>query len=427
MSKTTTFALLVLTLCALVGTSADAQSRVEPADPITDALRLLQEDRFEESRRILRDAYARHPSPRLAGHLGMAELMNRNFVTAEQLLQTALAAPEGALGEWRDAFVESLVMASQRIGTLDVAGVAPGTQVSLDGTFLGVAPLAPRRVRIGPHRVVAGGVTRTVMVQAGETSVARFSAAAPQSIVSQQQPVSQQPISPQPDSQTPLVAQPSPASQPRPSEPTTERPRRHFTLAIGMEAQAGNTDTLLRDTHEAEVDDADEYLLSPTAGLSISAAGHVFLTRRFALQLRGRFFWSPDAQLDNESIRLYRPLDGDPEFAGRDERFDDAKLFGLTADLGFRLALGQFFVGAGGSAGYRWLSYEATTRWYILGAGSSSRNGGEAHATLGSFQAQGYLELGWWLDRSRRVEVGIEMAAGRPAFSSRFTVGVALF
>jgi len=98
-------------------------------------------------------------------------------VEAESALQRALANPTDSwVAAHRRDLNAALTEAARQLGTVIVEGAPDGAVVRIGGREVGVAPLAPTRVRTGQVVVEAGALRVTVNVDAGATATALLGA-----------------------------------------------------------------------------------------------------------------------------------------------------------------------------------------------------------------------------------------------------------
>lgn len=159
---------------------ADAQTGCGArADELeAEGMRLYQEDHPAQALERFQQSRAQCGGVRALGRIGLAESALDRFVEAEQHIQQALT--EGRSDPWvvenRARLEEDLAYVSARLGTIELLGGGPSSEVTLNGEARGRWP-AQRR-----FRVLAGAValvvrapgcrewTRTATVAAGSAA-----------------------------------------------------------------------------------------------------------------------------------------------------------------------------------------------------------------------------------------------------------------
>jgi hypothetical protein len=150
MRRGTVVGLLLLTV------SAASPARAQPPDAaalVKHGLALRRERRDAEALDEFRHAYAVDPAPRTLAQIALAEQALGRWVDAEADLKAALrAADDPWIASNRRVLETGLTAIRGHVGSLDVEADVAGAELWVNGTRVGVLPLA------APLRVEAGSV-----------------------------------------------------------------------------------------------------------------------------------------------------------------------------------------------------------------------------------------------------------------------------
>jgi hypothetical protein len=144
--------LAVVSAAASTGRAAEGDASAL----IARGLELRREGKSTEALDLLERAFALAPSPRTAGHVGLAEASVGRWLDAEKHLDSALAVGDDGWVRKNEALLEeAMERAHSHVGRVTFTGPA-GTRVSIAGATIGALPLAaPVRVAEGVVLVAA--------------------------------------------------------------------------------------------------------------------------------------------------------------------------------------------------------------------------------------------------------------------------------
>jgi hypothetical protein len=113
----------------------------------------------------------------LAGHLSLVDQRKASVVDSSMVRVGAARELAAAVKRGAQVLVQKLLV--RRVGMLRVLASEAGAEVSLDGVTVGVTPLPPQRLSMGPHALVlqkTGFVAerRDVFIRPGDTLVQRL-------------------------------------------------------------------------------------------------------------------------------------------------------------------------------------------------------------------------------------------------------------
>jgi hypothetical protein len=140
---------------ALVPTQAEAEDQ-EPERLIERGVEARRQGDDQSAFDLFRRAYDLRPSPRAASQLGLAEMALGRWTDAERHL-------EEGLGFRNDPWIQkngpvlsgALDRIREHLGSLQILGGPPGSEVFVDGELRGRLPMgSPIRVRSGEHRLL---------------------------------------------------------------------------------------------------------------------------------------------------------------------------------------------------------------------------------------------------------------------------------
>jgi hypothetical protein len=147
------------------GASAAAAVPQQPL-PLSDALTGAAKDDYESARLLLEDgdaaaalhkfrsAYQTAKDPRLLWNMAVCEKQQRHYAKMLPLIEQYLA-DGGALVTERERTEANAVVETLKpfVGTVEVQVNEPQASISVDGETLGVSPLPPVRLDLGPRRI----------------------------------------------------------------------------------------------------------------------------------------------------------------------------------------------------------------------------------------------------------------------------------
>lgn len=228
MRMTRPIAVALLLSLAPAATSLPAFAQPAPADDATttmararfkEGVEYYDKGEYELARASFLQAYALKKHPAVLLNLGWSCLKSGHALEAERYFKQFLSEGREITDKQRADANDGAAQARTKLGRIDVL-VPAGTDVSVDGDHLGVAPLAePVFVEGGAHTVklrTADGTvdTQSVTVLSGERTVARLKAATPAAAPAAPPVVAPPPPAP--------VETPAPAPPPTPKVPAPE-------------------------------------------------------------------------------------------------------------------------------------------------------------------------------------------------------------
>jgi hypothetical protein len=147
-----------IVLCSALLATADVRAQAGPADAhIRRGLELREQGNDEQALAEFQQAYESSHSARAEAQMGMAEQALGRWLDAEAHMREALAATADRwIAQHRAGLQSTYEAIASHVGTLEVRGSVVGAQVLVNGSAVGVLPLA------APVRVVAGTVTLRV-------------------------------------------------------------------------------------------------------------------------------------------------------------------------------------------------------------------------------------------------------------------------
>lgn len=128
----------------LIGTAADVAAQADNSALLTSAASLQEASQHEAARVLLREAFARTPTPRIAGQLAISELALGQYRDAEVHFAEALASSDEWVALHRAQLADGLRDAAAQLGTIDTSRLPPGTAIRIGDTIMGYAPTALR-------------------------------------------------------------------------------------------------------------------------------------------------------------------------------------------------------------------------------------------------------------------------------------------
>jgi hypothetical protein len=198
----------------------DAKNRPLAAALMTEGVRQLQTQAYEQALANFLEAYAKFPSPKILLNIGSTLRDMGRLADAANTYQRYLADP--ATGPERIAEVKELLVKLDEELTLLTIRVSPrGSDVSIDaGPFIAVGATLQTRVRAGIHlvRVRNGERTTELTINGFEGESKDITATVPASAPTNPTPTNPTPTNPTPTNPTPTNPTPTPAASAPPAE-----------------------------------------------------------------------------------------------------------------------------------------------------------------------------------------------------------------
>jgi hypothetical protein len=148
------FALCWLVLVLSLGVLPRRASAAEaPAELVSRGLELRRERRDGEALALFQRAFAASPKPMILSQIALAEQALGRWLSAEQDLTSALAAPDRWVEANRVALERALTVIRSHLSWLTVTSNSASAQLWLDNRNLGAVRAAPFRVEAGVHEL----------------------------------------------------------------------------------------------------------------------------------------------------------------------------------------------------------------------------------------------------------------------------------
>jgi hypothetical protein len=196
----------------------DAKARPLAAALMTEGVRQLQVQAYEQALANFLEAYSKFPSPKILLNIGSTLRDMGRLADAANTYQRYLADP--ATGPERIAEVKDLLIELDKELTVLTIRVSPrGSEVSIDaGPFIAVGTSLQTRVRAGLHlvRVRKGDATAELTVNGFEGESKDVSATVPEVAAKSPSPSpspTPTPVTPKTTSPTPAASKPAPPAE----------------------------------------------------------------------------------------------------------------------------------------------------------------------------------------------------------------------
>jgi hypothetical protein len=221
--RTRIAAVALLLAFAPVAVAAPARAQTASEDATTDIARarfkegvgFYDKGQYEQARAAFLQAYALKKHPAVLLNLAWSSLKSGHTLEAEHYFKQFLTEGKDLTEKQKADASDGLNQAHAKLGRIEIAAAA-GTEVTIDGDRVGIAPLAePVVVEPGAHTVKFRGPdgatdTDSVSVVAGEKAVAHFAKTATP------------PATPAPPPAAPVESEPTPAPPVANAEPVPQ-------------------------------------------------------------------------------------------------------------------------------------------------------------------------------------------------------------